>query len=160
PYDPFLQFTLLTATRLRDSANMVRSELSADGAEWTIPAHRFKGQDGKSAHPHLIPLSPLPRNVLDNVKVLQVGGEESKYIFTTNGTKPISGFSNFKNKFDRRIREALEKEGEPTRNRIVAALNERYPGKNHQPFDARWTVHSLRKTARTLLDRIGIPEST
>src|SRR5262249_41455678 len=108
PYDPFLQFTLLTATRLRDSANMVRSELSADGAEWTIPAHRFKGQDGKSAHPHLIPLSPLARNVLDNVKVLQVGGEDSKYIFTTNGTKPISGFSNFKNKFDRRLSQALQ----------------------------------------------------
>src|SRR5262249_23523649 len=59
PYDRFIQFTLLTATRLNDSARMVRSELSAD--EWTIPADRYKGQDGKSAHPHLVPLSSLAR---------------------------------------------------------------------------------------------------
>src|SRR5262249_55892648 len=141
------------------SANMTRSELSADGMEWTIPASRYKGLDGKSAHAHLIPLSQLARNVLDSVKVLQVGGKDSRWVFTSDGVKPISGFSNLKASFDRRLSEALEKEGDATRNRIVAALNDRYPGKIHLPFDDKWTTHSLRKTARTLLDRIKIPES-
>jgi integrase len=159
PYDACLQFILLTATRLAESANMTRSELSPDGTEWTIPESRYKGQDGKSAHAHLIPLSPLARTVLDSVKVLQVGGKDSDWVFTSNGRKPIRGFSNLKQAFDRRLREALEKEGDDTRNRIIAALNERYPGKGYQPFDAKWTTHSLRKTARTLLDRIGVSES-
>src|SRR5262249_25621152 len=88
------------------------------------------------------------------------GGEDSKYIFTTNGTKPISGFSNFKNKFDRRLSQALQNEGDTTRNRIIAALNERYPGKNYQPFDDKWTTHSLPKTTRTLLSRVRIDRDT
>src|SRR5262249_50585610 len=144
PYDPFLQLTLLTAARLSDTAKMTRAELSADGLEWTIPASRYKGQDGISAHPHLIPLSPLARDVLDSVKVIQVGGKDSKFVFTTNGTKPIASFSNFKRKFDKRLLEALAKEGDATRNRIIAELNDRYPGENYQPFDDRWTTHSLR----------------
>src|SRR5262249_55431610 len=160
PYDQFLQFTLLPATALSDSANMTRSELSPDGMEWTIPESRYKGQSGKGAHAHLIPLSPLARNVLDSVKVLQVGGKDSQWVFTRDGARPITGFSNFKHSFDRRLFKQLEQEGDDTRNRIVAALNERYPGKNYEPFDDRWTTHSLRKTARTLLDRLGIPEST
>ena len=74
-YDHFVRFTLLTATRRNESARMMRSELSPDGMEWTIPTHRYKGQDGKSAHAHLIPLSPLAREVLAKVPVLQVGGK-------------------------------------------------------------------------------------
>jgi integrase len=156
PYDHFLRFTLLTATRRNESAQMTRHELSADGAEWTIPSSRYKGQDGKSAHAHLIPLSPLARDVLASVPVLQVSGKDSKWVFTTNGTSPISGFSKFKRALDKRLVAALEKEGDATRKRIIAALNDRYPGKDHQPFDDKWQTHSLRKTARTLLSRIGI----
>src|SRR5262249_16652889 len=150
---------LLTATRRNESARMMRGELSPDGMEWTIPTHRYKGQDGKSAHAHLIPLSPLAREVLAKVPVLQVGGKDSDVIFTLDGKTPITGFSNFKTALDKRLKVALEKEGEATRNRIVADLNYRYPGKNYQPFDGKWTTHSLRKTARTLLSRIGIDKS-
>ena len=159
PYDHFIKFTLLTATRLGKSADMKRAELSPDGTEWTIPEARYKGQDGKSSHAHLIPLSPLAREVLASVPVLQVGRKDSELVFTTNGTRPISGFSKFKAAFDERLNEALGKEGERVRKRIIADLNERYPGKGCEPFDDRWRTHSLRKTARTLLDRIGITEA-
>ena len=57
---------------------------------------------------------------------------------------------------DKHLLAALEQEGDRTRKRIVADLHERYPGKDYQPFDDRWTTHSLRKTARTLLSRCGI----
>ncbi len=158
PYDHLVRFILLTATRLNEAARMSRSELSRDGLDWTIPAARYKGQDGKSAHAHLIPLSPLAREVLASVPVMQVRGEPSPWIFTTNGAAPISGFSKFKSALDRRIGAALAEEGAETSRRIIAALNERYPGKGYQPFDSKWSTHSLRKTARTLFDRIGISE--
>ncbi len=159
PYDHLVRFILLTATRLNESARMVRDELAADGNDWTIPASRYKGQDGKSAHAHLIPLSPLAREVLAAVPIIQVNDAPSPWIFTTNGTTPISGFSKFKSALDHRLAAALESEGDKTRKRIIAALNERYPGKGLEPFDGKWSTHSLRKTARTLMDRIGIAES-
>src|SRR5262249_26055624 len=152
PYDHFLRFTLLTATRLKESAQMTRSELSADGTEWTIPASRYKGQDGKSAHAHLIPLSPLARDVLSKVPVINNSG----WVFTSYGTRPITAGTHLKMAIDQRLKAALEKEGEPTRARIIADLNTRYPGKAYEPFDERWTTHSLRKTARTLMSRAGI----
>ena len=68
----------------------------------------------------------------------------------------MSGFSKFKQAFDKRLFAALDKEGDEVRRRIVADLNGRYPGKGLQPFDDRWSTHSLRKTARTLLSRAGI----
>jgi len=80
-------------------------------------------------------------------------------IFTVDGKTPITGFSNFKTALDKRLQVALEKEGEATRNRIVADLNYRYPGKGYQPFDDKWMTHSLRKTARTLLSRVGVDKS-
>ena len=159
PYDHFIRFVLLTATRRNEAARMKRSEVSPDGTEWTIPAARFKGQDGKSAHAHLIPISPLARDVLVSVPMLQVGGKGAKWVFTTNGTSPISGFSKFKVALDKRLATVLEKEGKLTCARIISDLNNRYPGKNYQPFDDKWTTHSLRKTARTLLSRIGIDKT-
>jgi integrase len=155
-YDHFLRFTLLTATRLNESAQMTRAELSPDGSEWAIPASRYKGQDGKSAHAHLIPLSPLAREVLAKVPVLQIAGKDGKWAFTSNGTTPISGFSKFKRALDKRLLDALDQEDAAVRKRIVADLHERYPGKGYEPFDGGWTTHSLRKTARTLLSRCGI----
>ena len=135
---------------------MPRSELSSDGTEWTIPEARYKGQDGKSAHAHLIPLSPLAREVLGKVPVLQIRGKDSEWVFTSDGMTPISGFSKFKRALDKRLIEAVEREGAAVRKRIIAHLNERYPGKGYEPFDDRWQIHGLRKTARTLLDRAGI----
>jgi integrase len=159
PYDHFLQFILLTATRRNEAARMLREELSADAMEWTIPEARYKGEDGKSAHAHLIPLSPQARDVLARLKVLQVNGKDSPWVFTTNGTTPISGFSKYKKAFTDRLFEALDKADPGPRKRIISDLNNRYPGKGYQPFDGKWRTHSLRKTARTLLDRLGVSES-
>jgi len=91
--------------------------------------------------------------------VLQISGKAKQWVFTSNGTTPISGFSKFKLAFDKRLHEALEKEGAATRKRIIADLNDRYPGKGYEPFDDGWTTHALRKTARTLLSRVGIDKS-
>jgi integrase len=149
-YDHFLRFTLLTAARRRETANMQHSELSPDGSEWTIPAARYK-----SKHAHLIPLSALAREVLDAVPVLG-----DRWVFTTSGATPISGFSKFKLAFDKRLKGVLEQEDGVVRERIIADLRARYPGSEHEAFGDGWSVHSLRKTARTLLSRVGIDTAT
>jgi diadenosine tetraphosphate (Ap4A) HIT family hydrolase len=160
PYDHLLKFILLTATRLNEAARMSRTELAADGSEWTIPENRYKGQDGKSAHAHLIPLSQAARDVLSALPIIQVNGKDSDWVFTTNGLTPISGFSKFKAAFDKRLMDALQNEGAESRRRIIVALNERYPGKGYEAFDDKWSTHSLRKSARTLFDRLAISEAT
>jgi len=101
-------------------------------------------------------LSPLARDVLAVVPA--IAGKD--WIFTTDGKTPISGFSKFKQALDKRLLAALDVEGAATRKRITDALNERYPGKGYEPFDAKWQTHSLRKTARTLLSRVRIDERT
>jgi integrase len=147
PYDHLVKFALLTGCRLNEVAQMKRSELSADGSEWTIPSKRYKTKID-----HLVPLSRLAQDVLAGVKVIN----GSDWVFTTDGKKPISGFSNFKKAFDKRLHEARAAEGDAVRDRIIADLNESYPGKGYQPFKERWSTHSLRKTARTLLSKAGV----
>jgi integrase len=57
---------------------------------------------------------------------------DSPYIFSTNGRTPISGFSKFKAAFDRAV---TAEAGEPL---------------------PRWTLHDLRRTARSLMSRAGV----
>ena len=149
-HDHFVRFTLLTGARRIETAKMPRHELSPDGMDWTIPAARYK-----TKRAHLTPLSTLAREVLAETPALG-----KNWVFTSTGTKPVGGFTNLKKSLDKRLHAALEKEGAAIRERIVADLNARYPGEGYQPFDAKWTLHSLRKTARTLLSRVKIDEPT
>src|SRR5262249_8414294 len=49
------------------------------------------------------------------------------YVFTTGGDRPLGGFSNFKRRFDR-----------------ASGVTD-------------WTLHDLRRTARSLMSRAGVP---
>jgi hypothetical protein len=79
---------------------MNRSELSAHGSEWTIPAARYK-----TKLDHLIPLSKFAQAVLAEVPIIGTKG----WVFTTDGTVPISGFSKFKKAFDAKVLAELRK---------------------------------------------------
>jgi site-specific recombinase XerD len=127
PYSDMLRFILLTATRLREAAEMRREELSGD--EWLIPAARYKGK-----HDHLVPLSQAAQAVLAQVPVIGRKG----WVFTTSGEVPISGFSKAKRQFD-----AL----------ALAELRKLNPEAKPLP---RWTTHDLRRTARSLMSRAGV----
>jgi integrase len=103
PYSHLLRFILLTATRRDEPADMVDAEI-ADNV-WTIPAKRYKtGIDVE------IPLSRAARAVLAAVPKLghnrQNGG---RFVFTTDGDTPISGFSKFKVTFDGLMLSELQK---------------------------------------------------
>jgi integrase len=88
-FGALLKLLLLTGCRLNEVAGMRRAELSDDGATWTIPGERTK-----NARAHVVPLSPLVRELIAAV------GTDGDLVFTTNGTTPVSGWWKIKNRLD------------------------------------------------------------
>jgi integrase len=129
----YLQFLLLTATRRNEAAHLSRSEI--EGGDWTIPGSRYKTKID-----HLIPMSTAAVAVLD--KVPKIG--KGDFVFTPDGRRPLAGFGCRKEAFDAmmlvQLRKIAEENGE---NPADVAL-------------VRWTIHDLRRTARTLMSQAGI----
>jgi integrase len=121
-----VQFLLLTATRRNEAALMRRSEVS--GEEWTIPQERYK-----TGLELVIPLSGAAQAALAAVPKISKSG----LFFTTDGKHALGGFSKFKHAFDKKV---------------LAKLHE-YDPSAELP---RWTLHDLRRTARSLMSRAGV----
>jgi integrase len=115
PFGCYVQFLLLTAARRSEASDMVQAELN--GPDWTLPADR-----NKTKVDLVRPLSPAAQDVLSRVPKLA----ECKFVFSTDGENPISGFTRFKERFDK----ACGVTG--------------------------WTLHDLRRTARSLMSRAGV----
>jgi integrase len=122
-----VKFLLLTATRRNEAASMRRGEVSGD--EWTIPQERYK-----TGLELVIPLSDAAQAVLAAVPKVGKAG----FVFTTDGKHALRGFSKFKREFDKRV---------------LTALREHDP----EATLPRWTLHDLRRTARSLMSRAGVP---
>jgi integrase len=131
PFSRMLRFILLTATRRNESAHMRWSEIDRD--TWTIPAARYKTNIDFEL--------PLSRVALD---VLALAPRFGDFVFTTSGTAGISGYAGFKRKFDGRMLAELRK---------MAA--EQWDDPEAVTLD-RWTIHDLRRTARSLMTQAGI----
>jgi integrase len=112
PFGSLLRFILLTATRRNEALYAKRSEIV--GAEWTIPADRYK-----SKIDHLVPLSQAALALVE-------GSGDADFIFTANGKQAIGSHTLHKAAID----EASGVTG--------------------------WTLHDLRRTARSLMSRAGI----
>lgn len=128
-YPRFVKSLLLTATRRNEAADLHSSELAEhDGKDaWKIPKARYK-----TKLDHVIPLSGAARELIGKTP------KKPCFIFsTTNGEKAFSGFSKAKRELDKAIAEIREREGRPPM----------------PPF----TLHDLRRSARTLMSRAKVP---
>ena len=130
-FGAMLKMLLLTAQRRDEVATMIRKEIDKDGI-WTIPAERYK-----TKRPNHVPLSRAALGVIES----QPMAEGCDYVFPSRTRTPFSGFAKSKAAFDKAVREALQKQGG------VGATAELLPN---------WTLHDLRRTAKTLMARAGV----
>jgi integrase len=81
----------------------------------------------KGKQEHVVPLSAAASKLVADLPA------KGDFVFTTDGVAPISGFSKFKRAFDKAV---ATRESKPLPN---------------------WTLHDLRRTARSLMSRAGVP---
>jgi integrase len=105
---------------------MRRSELSAEGAIWTIPASRTKNKKE-----FVLPLPPLARDIIAGVKQV----ERSDFVFTTTGRTAVSGFSKTKKRLDELMSENASENNVSILDTLTA-----------------WRLHDLRRTAATIMN--------
>ena len=126
PFGPLAKLLLLTAQRRDEVADAEWSEIDFSRRLWTIPAHRAKNGRAHEVHlsaPALEVLQSLPR-------------VSQRFVLSTNGEKPISGFSRSKRRLDGAMANA---------------------GDARAPEIPHWTLHDLRRTATTGMARLNFP---
>ena len=130
-FGAFLKTLLLTAQRRDEVANMSRKEIDSVGI-WTIPAERYK-----TKCTNFVPLSKAALAVI----VAQPTIDESDYVFSSRAKTPFSGFSMSKAALDKAVLAAMQKRAKK--------------GAKVEPIP-NWTLHDLRRTAKTLMARAGV----
>jgi integrase len=127
-YARYVRFLLHTATRRDEASHMRWDEIVGD--VWTIPGARYKNK-----RDHAVPLTAATRKLI---------GEKPKditkhpYVFsTTGGELAFGGKSWAKRILEKKIAELRKADGR-------AAM-------------PPWTLHDLRRTARSLMSRAGVP---
>jgi integrase len=129
---------MLTGARLSEAAESSWGEFSQ--TEWTVPGARFK-----SGQVHIVPLTPAMKTLLASLP-RWTGGD---YLFsTTNGRLPVCGFNgNVKIRLDREMAKTWRALG-----RVVGTDRRGAVPEN-------WTPHDLRRTVRTRLSALRVPEN-
>lgn len=132
PWGPFGKVLLLTGQRLGEVAQITDQEIRGD--LWHLSAERTK--NGRA---HDVPLSEPARDVLAGVDRIKDEDGLVRFVFTTTGASPVSGFF----KARAHLHSAMAKVATEERGEAVEI--------------PRWTFHDLRRTAATGMARLGIP---
>jgi integrase len=146
PFGPLFKLLLLTAQRRDEVGTMEWAELDLDRRLWTLPRHKAKND-----RVHEVQLSDAAIDVLKGVD--HVG---NRFVFTTDGKKPASGFSGAKLRLDAAMVRARRRSlGLPEKDdtyRKLATL----------PLDkplveiSQWILHDLRRTAASGMARLKV----
>ena len=123
---------LLTAQRRNEVAHMSRREIGHDGI-WVIPAERYK-----TKQPNFVPLSKAVLAIIE----AQPRVEDCDYVFPSQVKTPFSGFGKSKATLDKAVLLYMQKHAK--KGTEIAPL-------------PNWTLHDLRRTARSLMSRAGVP---
>jgi integrase len=139
PFASLLRMLLLTGARRDEVAGMTHDELSNDGAVWTIPGERTKNH-----RPHVVELPPLARDLIAKARSAKPKKGHPRFVFTTTGGTPVSGFSRIKARLDRKMQEIARKEAEEV-------------GRDPDEVAIRpWRLHDLRRTCATGMANLGV----
>jgi integrase len=136
PFARVYQLLIVTGQRRTEVAGLVWQELDRANAVWTLPPDR-----SKNGETHLVPLSALAIELLDDLAQTVTGSKEHPikwpvkgFVFTTTGKTHVSGYSRAKERLDDAISK-MPKNGAPMPD---------------------WVVHDLRRTLATGLQRLGV----
>lgn len=120
PFTEYVRILLLTGQRRSEIAKAKWEWIDLDGGTLTLPA-----SETKNGRAHLVPLTPQVVAILKNMPRFGEAG----FVFTSNGSSPISGFAKLKEKLDR-----FTGDIEP------------------------WVLHDLRRSFATHAVRLGVLE--
>jgi integrase len=130
-FGDLIKMLLFTGQRRGEVARMKRGEIDGDGT-WVIPAERYKTKRAN----HI----PLTSAALAIVASRSEAGARD-FIFPSAVDTPYSGFTKSKTKLDKAVYAALKAGADRT------AEVDPLP---------KWTLHDLRRTAKTLMVRAGV----
>ena len=144
-FSGIVRLLLLSGQRRLEVANIQRGEIGKDGV-WRLPRARNKVRDQ-----HAIPLSKTMLDIISAQPMIMVmDGDKlraSDWVFTNTGTSGYSGFSKGKAALDVAMLKALK--------RRASERGEDTEGVTLEP----WRLHDLRRTARTLGERVGVADT-
>jgi integrase len=130
-FGAFVRMLLLTAQRQGEVARMSHKEIDGDGI-WIIPAERYK-----TKRPNFVPLSKAALAVIE----AQPQFDDCDYVFPSRAKTPYSRSGKSKAKVDKAVLAAMKTQAK--KGAKVAPL-------------PNWTLHDLRRTAKTLMVRAGV----
>lgn len=122
-----VQLLILTGCRRDEVREAPWAEFDLTKRAWLIPGNRTK-----NGRDHLVPLSDSAISLLENLPRIKGKG----LLFTTTGETAISGLSKIKARLEKAAAEELNK------------LDQ---------VPAPWTLHDLRRTLATGLQKLGFP---
>jgi integrase len=158
PFGRMVRFILLTAARRTEAGAMTWGELND---EWTLPASR-----NKTKVDLVRPLSA------EAWAVLPAKVDGCPFVFTTDRTNPISSYTICKSKLDKQavkeLRLIAEKQNDEALLGYIAEVESLMGRMAETKGDVRkklsrelnaiwWTLQDLRRTARSLMSRAGVP---
>jgi integrase len=139
PYGPLARMLLVTGARHREVSEAAWTEFDVKAKVWTVPQERHKSASG-----HRVPLTDDVIALLSALPRFKTGN----YLFsTTFGEKPTMIGDKVKTKLVARMLEELDR---TTRTRR---------GKDPRRVELKpWVIHDLRRTLRTHLSALRIPD--
>jgi integrase len=118
PFGSLVQLLILTGQRRDEVARITWDELDLEQKLWTLPRERVKNDEA-----HEVPLS---RKAISIISAMPRLGD--RFVFTTNGKSPSSGYSKGKRRLDALL----------------------------PPDMPSWRLHDLRRTVASGMARLGI----
>jgi integrase len=130
PFGSVVRMLLVTGQRRGEVRDMKWGALDLQSERiWTLTP-----DDTKAKRQHIVPLTQPALSIIEEQPIFDKG----KYVFTTMGDRPVTGFGKAKQELDKLVAVAAEKAGSKP---IIA-----------------WRLHDLRRTVATHMENaLGIP---